>query len=116
MILFCTYGLLAQERIPLNKRVTDIVVIGNDHTKENVIIRELLFNEGDTLTWFLLDRSRQRVLNLHLFNQVEMQVYPKENDELLLIIDVTERLYFYPVPILTMRERDWSKWSYGLST
>ena len=115
IILLGTSGLLAQERTPLNKRVTDIVVIGNNDTKENVIIRELLFNEGDTLTWFLLDRSRQRVLNLHLFNQVEMQIYPKENDELLLIIDVTERLYFYPVPILTMRERDWSKWSYGLS-
>ena len=115
IILTGVTGLLADERVPLNKPVTDIVIIGNDKTRENVILRELLFSEGDTLSWALLDRSRQRLLNLYLFNQVEMQVYPKENNDLLLIIDVTEQLYFYPVPILTMRERDWSKWSYGLS-
>ncbi len=113
--LVFTSALFAQERAPINKPVTDIVVIGNDHTKENVIMRELFFSEGDTITWDLVDRSRQRLLNLRLFNQVEMQVYPKDYDDVLLIIDVTERLYFYPVPILTMRERDWSKWSYGLS-
>jgi outer membrane protein insertion porin family len=113
-LLFAS-ALLGQERAPLNKPVTDIVIIGNDRTKENVIMRELYFSEGDTISWDLVERSRRRLLNLNLFNQVEMQVYPKDYGELLLIIDVTERLYFYPVPILTMRERDWSKWSYGLS-
>jgi outer membrane protein assembly factor BamA len=44
-----------------------------------------------------------------------MNIYPQDEKSLVLIIEVTERLYFYPVPILTIRERDWSKWSYGLS-
>jgi outer membrane protein assembly factor BamA len=117
IIMVCALALSAagQDRPPLDKKVRDIVIIGNEVTQEHVIMRELLFNEGDTLTWELLDESRRRLLNLFLFNQVEMQVYPQDYDDLLLIIDVTEQIYFYPVPILTIRERDWTKWSYGLS-
>ena len=42
MILLCTSGLLAQERIPLNKRVTDIVVIGNALSRGNPAVEAVL--------------------------------------------------------------------------
>jgi len=115
LILFNVGLLSSQDNPAVEVPISSIIVIGNEQTGENVITRELLFKEGDRVTRDILEQSRQRIMNLHLFNRVEMQVIPQDDDTHMLLIDVTERLYFYPVPILTMRERDWSKWSYGLS-
>lgn len=114
LILFFSLA-QADDSAQFRKPVSEIIIIGNDLTGDNVIRRELLFAEGDTIDAQILERSRQRILNLYLFNRVEMMAIPQENDQLMLLIEVTERLYFYPVPILTMRERDWKKWSYGAS-
>ena len=54
------------------------------------------------------------VANLYLFNRVQFQLYPQDEESYILLIEVTEKIYFYPLPILTIHERDWSKWSYGL--
>jgi outer membrane protein assembly factor BamA len=49
-----------------------------------------------------------------LFNRVELTLIPQENNYILLI-EVTERLYIYPLPIFTLHDRDWEKISYGIS-
>jgi outer membrane protein insertion porin family len=97
------------------QRIQNIIIIGNETTKDNVILRELVIHKGDIPTQSKLQESQQRLMNLLLFNRVQMNVYPQDEKSLVLIIEVTERLYFYPVPILTIQERDWTKWSYGLS-
>jgi outer membrane protein assembly factor BamA len=97
------------------KRIQNIIIIGNKVTKDNVILRELVIHKGDIPDQDLLRESQQRLMNLFLFNRVKMDIYPQDDKSVILIIEVTEQLYFYPVPILTLRERDWTKWSYGLS-
>jgi outer membrane protein assembly factor BamA len=104
----------AQDKIIPNEPVLAIVIIGNHTTDDNVIRRELLFKEGDIITETEVRESQERLLNLYLFNRVEIYTIPQEQDGVLLVIEVTERLYFYPVPILNIQERDWDKWSYGL--
>jgi outer membrane protein assembly factor BamA len=104
-----------QDEGPNLKRIQNIVIIGNKHTEENVIRRELTFQIGDTVSEEDLELSRQRLLNLYLFHRVELYLVPQDEYGNILIIEVTEQIYFYPVPILRMNERDWSKWSYGLS-
>jgi outer membrane protein assembly factor BamA len=93
--------------------IVNIVVIGNETTGENVILRELLFQKGDTPDSALIERSRQRILSLSLFNRVLIHVVPSEQ-ETIIIVEVTERLYFYPNPIFFLTDRDWGKISYGL--
>ena len=105
--------LFAQDN--LEKRIQNIIIIGNEITEDNVILRELVIHKGDIPTQSKLQESQQRLLNLLLFNRVQLNVYPHDEKSVVLIIEVTERLYFYPVPIVTIQERDWSKWSYGLS-
>jgi outer membrane protein assembly factor BamA len=113
-IIFCN-------QIPVNaqdnteKRIQNIIIIGNKITKDNVILRELFIHKGDVPNDTLIRESQQRLMNLFLFNRVKMDIYPHDEKSVILIIEVTERLYFYPVPILTIQERDWSKWSFGLS-
>jgi outer membrane protein insertion porin family len=97
------------------KTIQNIIIIGNEITKDNVILRELVIHKGDIPTESKLQESYQRLMNLLLFNRVKLNLYHHNEKSLVLIIEVTERLYFYPVPILTIQERDWSKWSYGLS-
>jgi len=98
-----------------DKRIQNIIIIGNEITKDNVVLRELVIHKGDIPTTEKLQESQQRLMNLLLFNRVQLNIYPHDEKSLVLIIEVTERLYFYPVPILTIQERDWTKWSYGLS-
>ena len=89
------------------KTLQNIIIIGNKVTKDNVILRELVIHKGDVPTQDLIQESQQRLMNLFLFNRVKMDIYPHDEKSVILIIEVTEKLYFYPVPILTIRERDW---------
>ncbi|TFH00831.1 MAG: hypothetical protein E4H13_06465 [Calditrichales bacterium] len=94
--------------------ISSIVIMGNEVTENNVILRELVVHVGDIPTKELIDVSRKRLMNLLLFNRVELNLYPQDHQAQILMIEVTERIYFYPVPILNFHERDWSKVSYGL--
>ena len=57
-------------------RVMGAVVQGNRTTKEHIIARELTVREGDTLSvtalYEQLERSRQNLQNLGLFNTVDV--------------------------------------------
>lgn len=111
LLLFLKF-LFAQEYPDVSIPVDTVIIIGNDKTKDEVILREIPFSFPDTLQIedFLLIQNR--VQNLFLFNQVE--VYPIEDDfQSILLIDVKETWYIYPVPILFINERDWDKISYG---
>ncbi len=105
----------AQEHTISDKPISSIVIIGNEITGENVILRELTVEKGKVPSQAQIEESRKRLLNLYLFTRVEIYFVPQDENGNILIVEVTEQWYFYPVPILTMRERDWKKWSYGLS-
>lgn len=49
--------------------VNRINIVGNQKTREKVIRREILFDEGDTLTTWLMDESKRRVELLGFFDQ-----------------------------------------------
>jgi outer membrane protein assembly factor BamA len=108
--LLITADLSSQENL---LPIGSIVVIGNETTGENVILRELLFSKGDLPDSTHIERSRQRILGLSLFNRVQIHTVPGDR-ETIIIIEVTERLYFYPEPIFFLTDRDWGKISYGL--
>jgi outer membrane protein assembly factor BamA len=115
MLFFIPVFSVAQDSNAVSKPIKEILIIGNEHTGENVIRRELLVKVGEIPKTEQLDESKRRLQNLYLFNRVELAVVPLDETYDVLIIDVTERLYFYPVPIFSINERDWSKISYGLA-
>ena len=94
------------------KPISGIIITGNDHTKESVITRELLFTVGDTPNDSLLEFSKNRLMNLGLFSRVEFYYLPSDKGVDLLIL-VHEQLYIFPYPIFTVVDRDWSKITYG---
>ncbi len=92
--------------------IDSIKLVGNETTKDFIILRELNFSSGDTLTPDIAKYNRDRIYSLGIFNLVD--VYPETvNGKNYAVISVEEGWYIYPVPFLEMRENDWKKFSYG---
>lgn len=94
-------------------RVDRIVIVGNTHTKDFVITRELSLHPGEFITGEALEYDRNRIYSLGLFNRVHIEVTPSADGMAILTIIVSERWYLYPYPILGIKDRDWKKFYYG---
>jgi len=96
----------------IGKKISDIVIMGNNVTKDYIILREMKTKEGDLLNPELLKKDRKRIQSLQIFNRVSIQII-EENQSVNLFIFVTEMWYIYPYPIFFINEHDWNKISWG---
>lgn len=62
-------------------KIEDIVLVGNDKTKDKVILRELRFKKGQPFNKFLASRSMERLYNLGYFEDVNMKLLPGKEEE-----------------------------------
>jgi len=92
--------------------VRDIRIVGNETTKDFVILREMTLQPGDTLTEEAITRDRNNIYNLQLFNKVDVE-YQAQGRTAAVTVTVSERWYFIPFPIVGMKYRDPSKLYYG---
>lgn len=110
--------------------VNQIYLSGNKITHDKIIYRELAFQAGDSLCLkaFLeaLKKSKENLNNSSLFNFVEVRDVQVVSDGKIhanVHIDLVERWYIWPIPIVEIAERnpnswwetkDFSKINYGL--
>jgi outer membrane protein assembly factor BamA len=105
-------SLIAGDRITIDT----IIISGNKITKEKIIFRELMFSQKENLQEGDLDtlilKSRQNLLNTSLFNFVTIYLVPsaKAPGSADLHIDVIERWYVWPIPILKLADRNFNVW------
>jgi hypothetical protein len=115
--LFAAHGQLI-ESIQLDttgqKIITDFIIEGNKLTKERIILREVTLALGDTLYWSNLqagmEQSKNNVMNLRLFNFVEIEPIQIDNKRVIVLITVQERWYIYPVPIFEIAQTNFNTW------
>jgi len=99
--------------------VSQINVKGNKVTKSRIIIRELSLRVGDTISSSrlskILTRDRQKIYNLKLFNTVAVYAEHPSETSIDITVEVTERWYTFPVPILDLSDRNFNEWwvNYG---
>lgn len=118
--------LVAQQDSSKYVVVDDIVLVGNDITKPSIIYRELTFAVGDTIRRELLQEelriSEENLRNTTLFNFVEFELVENDDDNVSVVIEMTERWYIWPYPYLVYSDRnlnawyeadDFSRFSYG---
>ncbi|MCC6818777.1 MAG: BamA/TamA family outer membrane protein [Bacteroidia bacterium] len=88
-------------------KVERISIEGNNKTKASIILRELTFGVGDTIqNWnFHSEQSRKQLINLFLFNEIQISHLKGE-----VKIIVTERWYFWPIPVLEYADRNFNQW------
>ncbi|QHJ08690.1 POTRA domain-containing protein [Hymenobacter busanensis] len=94
--------------------VSQVLFVGNDVTKERILRAELDFREGDSLTVSTLakrlEQNRLRLFNLRLFTRVQVQVTCRDG-QLIVLFALQERWYTFPVPILSIADRNFRAWA-----
>ena len=93
--------------------IDSIAITGNEKTEEFVILRELNFSAGDTLSKVQSFFNRERVYSLGIFNHVYFIPTIVESKRIL-TIEVEESWYIYPIPFLDARDGDLKKLTYGI--
>ena len=95
--------------------VSKITITGNTKTKEHVIRREILIQEDSAYTSTrlkdLIAQSENRVLNLNLFNTVNItRDTISDRDFVTLEIVVVEKWYIWPIPFVEFSDRNFNVW------
>jgi outer membrane protein assembly factor BamA len=93
--------------------VDSITIAGNDITEEYIILRELTFQIGDTVTTSQLLFNRERIISLRLFTKVDV-IPVVINNKTIISIDLNEGWYLYPIPFIRRQNND-SELSYGIN-
>ena len=118
VIVFFTLNLYSQTVDTISKvdtlvTVGRIKITGNKITRDKIITRELEFHSGEQLTISELRKkivkSRENLLNRQLFNFVTIET-SDSGDYRNISIDVVERWYIWPVPILGLADRNFNVW------
>lgn len=93
-----------------------IKLAGNDVTRNKIVLRELEYKSGDTLTETAFERltvlSRNNLLNRSLFNFVDIDAVavPGTADVVDVEVKMTERWYVWPLPIFELADRNFNAW------
>ncbi len=108
---------LGYSEVPLDYVYIDsISVEGNAKTRKSIILREMLFGQGDTVSLArlsaLMDRSEELIMNTGLFNLAEISFkgWEGSTNKVHLLVNVEETWYLYPVPIFELADRNFNVW------
>jgi hypothetical protein len=114
-------------------RIAEYKISGNKLTKDWYIIRELDFKIGDTLSTTLKDKkidfenkrlssgdsselflrmtySRENIVNTKLFLTVNISLEQIHEDQYRILIDVTERHYWWLFPVIKLNAPNFNEW------
>ncbi|HYC84861.1 MAG TPA: POTRA domain-containing protein [Chryseosolibacter sp.] len=100
-------------------QINRIFITGNRVTRDKIILRELSLKTGDVVFTEdlpeILERDRKKLLNTRLFNTVEIRTLELEPARFDVIVDLNERWYTFPAPILELADRNFNEWwqNYG---
>lgn len=96
--------------------ISRITLEGNRLTRSRIILRELMFSQGDTVEAGQLPRilkqSRDNVFNTSLFNIVEIDtvMQPSSQASIEVVVRVIERWYIWPIPYIEFPNRNINAW------
>jgi outer membrane protein assembly factor BamA len=94
--------------------VNHIFITGNRITRDQIILRELTVKPGDVVYSDdlpgILDLDRKKLLNTRLFNTVELKTLEADPFKIDLVVDVNERWYTFPAPLIELADRNFNEW------
>lgn len=115
-ILVCLWGagqLSAQSDVIY---VNDIQIEGNRRTRDEIVLRELHFKEGDSIAVVelgkVLEESEQFIMNTGLFNQanISFKEWDGGSNCVSIVITLEESWYIYPIPVFELADRNFNVW------
>lgn len=116
-ILFSSTSLFAQETTATDSvviQVMGITIAGNKVTRDRIILRELVVNEGEALSstalYEKLERSRQNLMNTGLFNSVNVLPLYLNKTSAMIEVTVNERWYWWPSVVFDLADPNFNTW------
>ncbi len=118
-ILFCFLPLALTAQVDSAARpfvhIQKISIEGNKKTKSGTILRELEFGVGDSIAatdlTAVFERNQLRLMNLGIFSEVNISVDSWSGPgRANLLVYISEGWYVYPVPILSLSDRNFNVW------
>lgn len=91
--------------------IREIVFSGNDTTRSDVLLREMVVHVGDPADPDRIERSRQAIQDLRLFRSVDLRE-ELAGDGIRLLITLREKYYVLPLPRASANSD--GQYSYGL--
>jgi outer membrane protein assembly factor BamA len=94
--------------------IQQINIVGNQKTKENIIIRELDFAVGDSLKKedlaTRIDLNRRKLINTNLFITVDINAIQNTEKQLIINIKLLEQWYILGYPVFQIADRNYAEW------
>jgi outer membrane protein assembly factor BamA len=94
--------------------VKDIIIKGNKKTKDYIILREMQFQKGDSIVIANankeLEQAKQQIYNTTLFSEIKVEMTILSTYDIIVIVDVKERWYIYPIPQFKPVDRNFNEW------
>ncbi len=92
----------------------EIVIEGNNITKEKIVLREIGYEPGDTIPSNLLDKQliwiKNRIFNTTLFLRVDLNLSGPDSLYKTLYIELRERFYLNILPTGGLADRNFNEW------
>lgn len=96
LLLFAVSASGAAQALPT---VVEIRFVGNEVTEAVVMRQEMVISEGDPADPKRIERSRQAIMNLGLFQSVSTDLLQAEGG-VVLVFTVVEKYYILPLPLV----------------
>jgi outer membrane protein assembly factor BamA len=94
--------------------IRDIIIKGNKKTKDYIILREMHFKKGDSVIIASFNKemaqAKTQIYNTTLFSELKMEYMVTSVYDVIVVIDVKERWYVYPVPQFKIVDRNINEW------
>ncbi len=119
MVLSCSVFQLRGQNLPniepsTQIKIGNIYLLGSNKTRDEIILRELDFDQGDVLTVTELSEKlqldQQKITNTRLFVSVEIVPLFLDNNQVEILVRVQERWYIFPIPIFKLADRNFTEW------
>lgn len=94
--------------------VKDIIIKGNKKTKDYIILREMQFKKGDSAVIATfnkeIEQAKAQIYNTTLFSEIKIEYMVTSAFDVIVVVDVKERWYVYPVPQFKIVDRNINEW------
>lgn len=94
--------------------ISDIIVTGFKKTKPYIIEREIPFKKGQYISRSGLESKlglcKQQLMNTTLFVDVDVRPVLPDSNHVLIVVNVKERWYLFPIPYFRIVSRNFNTW------
>ena len=101
-----------------NLQIAEVIITGNAKTRPFIILREVPFRKGDSLSFENLQQqmklAKEQLMNTTLFVDVDVfistRIQTSQQRQAIITISVKERWYLFPVPYFKLVDRNFNQW------